>query len=117
MNIIFGDSVKQIPDSYIVLELDSFTTTDSDQVVPTYCLVEKVALGDFSTMDAYKKIHADLIQAYRDQHWNYCEQAIQGLIGKWNSELDSFYQNLLERVQHLQQHGVPDSWDWKLVKK
>jgi hypothetical protein len=116
MNIIFGDSAKQIPDCYTVLELDSFKTAGSDQVFTAYCLVEKMAMNDFANMEAYKKIHADLIAAYRNQHWNYCEQAIAGLMGKWNGELDTFYQNLLDRVQHHHQHGVSEDWDWTLVR-
>ena len=73
MNIIFGDSVDTLPDHYIKLELDTFRTADN--TVTAYCLVEKLAPDEFITMESYKKIHADLMDAYRKQHWNYCEQA------------------------------------------
>ena len=57
MNIIFGDSTKQIPDCYTVLELDSFRNTGSDQTFTAYCLVEKMAINEFANLEAYKKIH------------------------------------------------------------
>ena len=116
MNIIFGDSTKQIPDCYTVLELDSFRNTGSDQTFTAYCLVEKMAINEFANLEAYKKIHADLIDAYRNQHWNYCEQAIEGLTGKWNGELDSFYIDLLNRVRQHKENGVPSDWTATIVK-
>jgi len=116
MNIIFGDSVNTIPDQYTVLELDTFRTVDSDNPVTAYCIVEKLALNEFATMESYKKIHADLVDAYRNQHWNYCEQAISGLMGKWSGELDTFYTNLLTRVVQHKENGVPSDWTAVIVK-
>lgn len=116
MNIIFGDSVKNIPEHYTILELDTFRVADTSEIITAYCLVEKLALDEFATLDANKKIHADLINAYRNQQWEYCEQAIQGLMGRWNSEVDTFYTDLLHRVMHHQEHGVSDNWDATIIK-
>lgn len=116
MNIIFGDSINSIPDHCIVLELDTFRTTNSDRTITAYCLVEKMALDEFATMESYKKIHADMIDAYRNQHWNYCEQAIAGLTGKWNGDLDTFYSDLLARVKQHKDQGVPDDWTAVILK-
>ena len=116
MNIIFGDSVKQIPDSYTCLELDTFRVPGSD-AMPTWCVVEKIPLNEFPLLDAHKKIHADLIRYYREQQWNYCEQAIQGLMGKWAGELDSFYTDLLQRVMHFKQHPPAADWDHVRTKE
>jgi hypothetical protein len=116
MNIIFGDSAKQIPDCYTVLELDTFSTVGGDQTFTAYCLVEKMAMDECANMEAHKKIHADLIAAYRNQHWNYCEQAIAGLTGKWNGEIDTFYTDLLNRVKQHKENGVPSDWTATIVK-
>lgn len=116
MNIIFGDSVDTLPDHYIRLELDTFRTADSEHTVTAYCIVEKPALDEFATIDSYKQIHADLIQAYRDRHWGYCEQAIAGLMGRWGGELDTFYTNLLNRVQQHHRDGVAPDWSAVIVK-
>jgi len=110
MNIIFGDSVDTLPDHYIKLELDTFRTIDGDNTITAYCLIEKLALDEFVTMESYKNIHADLINAYRNQHWNYCEQAIDGLMGKWSGELDTFYTDLLVRVKQHKENSVPSDW-------
>jgi hypothetical protein len=116
MNIIFGDSADTLPDHYIKLELDTFRTADSDNVVTAYCLVEKLAPDEFAVIDSYKKIHADLLDAYRNQHWNYCEQAIQGLMGRWGGELDTFYEDLLIRVLTYKKENPGSDWSWIRTK-
>jgi hypothetical protein len=114
MNIIFGDSIKQIPDSFTVLELDTFNIVSEGRVATAYCVVEKIALAEFDKLEAYKKVHADLVENYRRREWTYCEHAIEGLMGKWNGELDSFYIDLLLRVKDYQQN--PPAADWTGIR-
>lgn len=116
MNIIFGDVIKEIPDSFTVLELDTFRTPDN-QLQTAYCVVETIPLSEFATLEDYKKIHADLVKFYREQHWNYCEHAIEGLMGRWNGELDSFYTTLLSRVMNFKENPPADDWDGIILKK
>jgi hypothetical protein len=110
MNIIFGDALETLPDNYTVLELDTFVFPPDSQKRTSYCVVEKVPLTDFPMMEAYIKVHADMMQAYRDQNWDYCRHAIKGLMGRWNGDLDSFYSNLLERVEKHQANPPGDYW-------
>jgi hypothetical protein len=102
MNIIFGDALESIPNNYTVLELDTFVLPPDGAARTSYCVIEKVPLTDFPVMEAFIKVHTDMMQAYRDQNWDYCLHAISGLIGRWNGELDSFYTNLLQRVENYQ---------------
>jgi hypothetical protein len=111
MNIIFGDSVNTIPDHYILLELDTFRRDSETEAVTAYCLVEKPAVDELVNIQAYKKIHADVIKYFKQRHWDYCEQAIQGLMGKWGGEMDSFYTDLLNRVNGYKQNEPPADWD------
>ena len=116
MNIIFGDAVNTIPDHYILLELDTFRRTGETETITAYCLVEKPSLDELANIEAYKKIHADVVKYFKQQHWDYCEQALQGLIGKWGGELDTFYQDLLTRVVNNKQTGVANDWNATLIK-
>jgi hypothetical protein len=110
MNIIFGDALETLPDNYTVLELDTFVFPPDSKKRTSYCVVEKVPLTDFPMMEAYIKVHADMMQAYRDQNWDYCLHAIKGLTGHWNGELDSFYSNLSQRVEQYQAKPPGDYW-------
>ena len=110
MNIIFGEALGEVPDNYTILELDTFVLPPDNKKVTSYCIVEQIALHDFPVLENYKKVHADLLQAYRDQNWDYCEDAITGLTGRWNGELDTFYNDLFARVQKYKSNPPGDYW-------
>ena len=111
MNIIFGDAVNDIPDSFTVLELDTFRTPEKHNTTTVYCVVEKIPSSELAALDAYKKIHADVIKYYKQREWNYCETAVNALMGRWSGELDTFYSDLLQRVKYLKQNPPPNDWD------
>lgn len=115
MNIIFGTPTAEMFEKYTVLELDTFRMPDN-KLYTSYCVVEKIPLQDFPMAEALKKVHADLIRYYREQQWVYCLQAIEGLTGKWNGELDTFYAHLAERINEFQEADLPGDWngviDW-----
>lgn len=115
MNIIFGDAINHVPNSYTVLELDTFQLPDGTTSV-AHCVIEKIALTDFDKLEAYCAVHADLLANYRLREWTYCEHAIEGLMGKWNGELDSFYIDLLLRVQAHRQTPPDQDWNGFRVK-
>jgi len=110
MHIIFGDAVKEIPDSFTVLELDTFNLIDKNRTVTAYCVVEKIPLVEFPLLAANKELHSNLIRYYQQQQWDYCEQVITELLGKWNGELDSFYTNLLSRINELRTAKLDEAW-------
>lgn len=116
MNIIFGTSRDNLPDNHTILELDRFRIADSNEVLTAFCIVENVPLGDFPTLDSYIKVHHDLMEQYRARNWEYCINAIKGLTGHWNGELDSFYDNLKERVEALSQNPPSEDWDGVILK-
>lgn len=116
MNIIFGTPNSDILEKYTVLELDTFRLPDG-QLHASYCVVEKIPLQEFAMTDALKKVHADLIHYYRQREWDYCLQAIEGLTGKWNGEVDSFYAHLSERIKQYQVTPPPESWDSVILQK
>ena len=115
MNIIFGSPNSELLEKYTVLELDTFKMPD-DKLHTSYCVIEKIPLEEFAMIDALKKIHADLMHYYRLQEWNYCLQAIDGLIGKWNGELDTFYNHLIQRIKQYQESPPSDLWDGTIIK-
>jgi hypothetical protein len=116
MHIIFGSTIEEIPNSFTILELDTFRMVKENRTDTAYCVVEKIPLTEFTTLDAYKKIHADLVQYYKQRQWEYCENAIEGLMGKWNGELDTFYSDLLSRVIKFKQNEPPADWDGILLR-
>ena len=110
MNIIFGEPATELRERYVILELDTFVLPDQQRRT-AWCVVENVTLGDFPILNAYQQAHSDMMQAYRDQNWQYCRSALEGLVGRWNGELDSFYQDLAQRVKQYETEPPSDHWD------
>jgi hypothetical protein len=117
MNIIFGESRAILPDHYTVLELDTFRVPGRSDTVTAYCVIEKIAMHEFATVEDYKSVHADLIKNYKLRQWSFCEQAVDTLMGRWAGELDSFYQDLLIRVLDYKQNEPPAEWDGIRLKQ
>ena len=117
MHIIFGEAAHNVPDSYTVLELDTVRRPPDMLPVTAYCLVERIPLTEFPVTEHLKNLHDNVIDAYKQRHWNYCEQAItETLRGKWAGELDSFYDNLLSRIKTYKENPPPEDWDGTLAR-
>lgn len=111
MHIIFGqDQIKDIGDRYIVLELDKVRIPGSTDPITAFCLIEMLSPIDFLDVKQWQDLHVNLIRNYRCKNWKFCEDALQHLRGKFNSELDSFYQDLTERVAFYREHDPGPDW-------
>jgi hypothetical protein len=109
MNIIFKDNTANLDQKYTVLDLDTFRFPDGS-LHTACCVVENIPITELPQTDSLKQLHANLIKNYGIRDWNYCEQAVEQLMGKWGGELDSFYQDLISRIQLLKTHTLDDSW-------
>lgn len=111
MNIILGDDQAQpLAEKYTVLSLDSFKIANNPQPIRSFCVIENMPLTEMAECDNYRELHENLIINYGRRNWNYCEQAIGHLMGRWNRELDSFYADLLARIQQYQTNEPPEDW-------
>jgi len=119
MNIVLGkENVATLTDKYTVLELDTLRINNLAEPVTAYCLVEieKIPLVDLSQAENFKNLHNNMMRNYRLKNWQYCESALEHLFGKWQGELDSFYQELLLRITSLKQQDLPEDWDGTVAK-
>lgn len=111
MNIIFGEAVKHLPDSFLVLELDTFFYTKDNCTRTAYCVLDNLRLEEYPVIVAYRTVHERLLREYRDQNWEYCRCAIKELKGRWSGSLDSFYDDLYSRIEYLEAN--PPTQDWQ----
>lgn len=109
MHIIFGDQVTSFKDKYTLLELDTFF--QKGQVRTAYCVVDQIPIDEIHRTLEFSNLHANLIVEYRKKNWNYCEQAITHLHGRWNGAADSFYDVISKRIKEYQQHDPGPDWN------
>jgi len=113
MHIIFGnDQANILKEKYVVLELDTFKFSPSGLTAIAYAVVEHVVIAELAMIETLNKLHTDLMINYRKKDWNFCDQAIEQLVGKWNGELDSFYIELQRRISTYKETDPGENWDY-----
>jgi hypothetical protein len=116
LNIIFGNNeIEKLRDKYIVLELDT-VTIKSSKPITAYCVIENLPIDEMPRVDNFKKIHAELMENYRNRNWDFCIQAIEQLMGYWGKQIDSFYTVLLTRVAEYKQNEPDENWTGVIPK-
>jgi hypothetical protein len=117
MNIVLGNTaLDDINSKYVVLELDTFKVSPEKSPVTAYAIIETIPLEELSKVQEYQALHQSLIENYRHKHWEYCNEVIGHLKGRWSGELDTFYDDLLKRIDLLKSCTLPDNWDGSVAK-
>jgi len=115
MNIIFKENLEEIAKKYTVLDLDTFQLPDGS-VHTACCVIEQIPIAELSAVESLKDLHANLIINYAKQDWNYCEQALEHLMGKWGGEVDSFYVELKTRIESFKNMPLDQTWTPVILK-
>lgn len=118
MNIVLGtENVAEVKDKYVVLELDSFLLNGSSEPVSAYAIIENVPIEELSTAEQFRDLHHNMIKNYRQQNWIFCRNAIEHLMGMWHNEVDSFYEQILSRIDELEKNPPEPSWTGVIDKR
>ncbi len=103
MWIIVGkEAADKLVGNYTILELE---THDSAQgPVTAYCVVEaeKIPLMDIPNIAHHKALHNEFVKEYRNGNYKFCKDAAEHLIGLFGGEVDSFYQEIIQRIDLAQ---------------
>lgn len=100
MQIIFGkENAEKMRSKYVVLELETFVK--DDVLVEAFCLIpaEKTNLTELPRLGEHVKNHEDFIAAYKDNDAVKCKQLYETVKGKFQGEVDTFYDEIISRFQ------------------
>lgn len=111
MNIIMGDEVAQdLADRFMVLALDQFDIPGAPAPVQAYCVIEDPGLEDLLRAPELQRLHAEMLQHYRTQQWDQCLDCVHRLRGAWRGQVDTFLDDLAQRVQQHRHETLPPGW-------
>ena len=99
MQIIFGrENAEKLRERYTVLDLE--TVEKEGHQLEVFCLIpgEKIGLTELPQLDSLIKLHNEFLKGYHTQQYDYCRQCIEHLMGKFGGEVDSFYDEILKRI-------------------
>jgi len=118
MNIIIDPKdLKSYQEKYTVLELDTFRLLPENREVKAYCVIEAIPIMELQLIESRRNLHNGLLENYRKRNWDYCNQALDHLVGSWNNELDSFYQDMRNRIDRYMENDPGESWDGVIEKQ
>ena len=98
MQVIFGkENAELLREKYTLLELETFEV--EGKPLETYCLIpaEKIAFSDITLLEHHTKLHNVFVDAVKAKNYKLCEDLYEHLIGKFDGELDSFYEEIKKR--------------------
>jgi len=107
MDIIFGrENATRLREKYTVLDLE--TIEKDGHSIEVFCLIpaDKISIGDLPHLEQWVKLHEDFLEGYHNQQWEFCRQCIGHLMGKFSGEVDSFYEEILRRVDQINPQEV-----------
>ena len=113
MKVIFGKQVADsLGDRMTVLELDTFFQPGLTDPITAYAVLENTSIPyqEIPVIANHQELHNTMMLEYRRRNWNYCEQALEHLVGKWGGEVDSFYEELSKRIAKLKETNLPNDW-------
>ena len=99
MEIIFGrENAEKLREKYTVLDLE--TVEKDGHSIEVFCLIpgEKIGIPDLPQLDQWVKLHNEFLHGYHTQQYEYCRQCIEHLMGKFGGEVDTFYTEILGRI-------------------
>jgi len=115
MNIILKQHLNDEYSKYTVLDLDTFELADGTKHTAC-CVVENTPVKELAELPSLKLMHENLMKNLALKNWNFCEQAIEHLTGKWGGEVDTFYAELKTRIDRLKTMDLDDSWSPVILK-
>jgi len=117
MNIIFDtENIEAIKNNNVVLELDTFYFAKSNKTATAYCVIDNIKITDFDKIERNQHLHAKLVEAYKKKNFKLCQDLLEHLVGAFGGEVDSFYQELNQRVQNLLTEELFNDWSGVIVR-
>jgi hypothetical protein len=88
--------VEKLQNNYTVLELETFTKDQTE--ITAYCVLNEVSVAELPSLENSRKLHDSFVSEYKKGNYKFCVDAVEFLRGKFNGELDSFYDTILEKI-------------------
>jgi hypothetical protein len=107
MQIIWNtDVLEEVKKTQIVLELETFDVEGTP--LTAWCVVplDKIKLENLATIEAFKQLHNGFVKALKEKNYLICKETAPFLKGQFGGELDTFYEEILKRIESEKESSV-----------
>lgn len=99
MQLIFNrQDAEELREQYTVLELE--TITKDGVTLDVFCLVpaDSINLSELAQLDHHVKLHQAFVDAFKIKDFKVCRDLYEHLMGRFGGELDTFYNEIVQRI-------------------
>lgn len=102
MDIIFGRAnAEKLREKYTVLDLETVKREGTELEVFVLIPADKISISDLPQLEQWVKLHSDFLNGYHSQQYSFCRDCITYLKGKFGGEVDTFYDEILRRIDEI----------------
>ena len=110
--IVLGPiTAERLGDEYFTLELDCIAVKGKKEGVTIYTVFYNPSENEISNWKHDRDIHNLMLRYYRKQDWEKAISLVDTLKGKFNGQMDLYYDLWLERIEEMRNAGLPTDWD------
>ena len=93
------------------LELDLIAVKGKKDAVRIFTAFYNPPESEMALWLEHKQQHQDMLALYRAQEWNKALKAVEELKGKFNGQMDHYYEHWIERIHDMAKENLPSNWD------
>ena len=110
--IVLGPvTAERIGDEYFTLPLDCIAVKGKKDGVNISTVFYNPPREQKPFWEHDRDVHGIMLDYYRKQEWKKAIALVEALKGKFNGNMDQYYDLWLERIEEMQNAGLPEDWD------
>ena len=109
--IVLGpETANRLDGEYFTLELDCIAVKGKKEGVNIFTVFRNPEFNAESWNQSREQ-HNAMLYAYRQQNWDVAIMAVNQLRGRFNGQMDHYYDLWLQRISEMRNAGLPKDWD------
>jgi adenylate cyclase len=110
--IVLGPiTAERVGDEYFVLPLDCIAVKGKKEGVNISTVFYNPPLEQQPVWEHDKEVHELMLEYYRKQEWNKAIALVDTLKGKFDGQMDHYYDLWLERIEEMKAANLAADWD------
>ena len=104
-------TAERVGDEYFTLPLDCIAVKGKKEGVNISTVFYNPPREQQPFWEHDRDVHNIMLDYYRKQQWSKAIALVEALKGKFNGNMDHYYDLWLERIEEMKNAGLPEDWD------
>ena len=110
--IVLGPvTAERVSDEYFTIPLDCIAVKGKKEGVNISTVFYNPPENKMAEWLHNRQLHNLMLDYYRKQDWKKAEALVETLKGKFDGQMDHYYELWIERIEEMRTAGLPSDWD------